>query len=137
MQTRAERAARIRQIYLSLPGTKETLTWGAPHFRVGEKIFGGLDEADGRTSIGFKLELAEAAALVRSDPRVTKAPYVGHKGWVNLDVSEVEDWEQVRKFVETSYRLIAPKRLVASLGGSAATSAQPKPARKPAPRAKR
>jgi len=40
--------AKIRKIYLSLPGTKETMTWGEPHFRVGEKIFAGYGEENGK-----------------------------------------------------------------------------------------
>lgn len=51
---------RIREICLSLPDTKETITWGKPHFRVGEKIFAGCGEEDGRQVIGFKLQMAHA-----------------------------------------------------------------------------
>jgi len=46
---------RFRKICLELPNTKETITWGEPHFRVGEKIFAGYGEKDGHPSIGFKL----------------------------------------------------------------------------------
>ncbi len=35
----------MRKICLSLPDTKETLTWGEPHFRVGDKIFAGAELA--------------------------------------------------------------------------------------------
>ncbi|MEY4508766.1 MAG: hypothetical protein RLZZ450_888 [Pseudomonadota bacterium] len=106
-----DRAGKVREIYLSLPDTKETPTWGSPHFRVGEKIFGGLGEhEDGSTSIGFKLEMEHADALVSSDPRFTRAKYVGHKGWVNMDVSDVSDWDEVRALVRESYRLIAPAK---------------------------
>src|SRR5262245_19847948 len=110
-------AKKVREIYLSLPDTKETLTWGAPHFRVVEKIFGGFGEEDGKTVISFKLEQEHAAAMVASDPRFLRAPYVGHKGWVKMDVSAVEDWEEVRALVQESYRLIAPKRSLAKLVG--------------------
>ena len=34
---------RMREICLALPDTKETMTWGKPHFRVIEKIFAGCD----------------------------------------------------------------------------------------------
>ena len=39
--------AKIRKICLSFPDTKETMTWGKPHFRVGEKIFAGYGEENG------------------------------------------------------------------------------------------
>jgi predicted DNA-binding protein (MmcQ/YjbR family) len=105
---------RMRKICLSLPDTKETPTWGSPHFRVGEKIFAGCGEEKGKGSIGFKLEMAHAAAIV-SRPGFSRAPYVGHKGWVSLDVQSVSDWDEVRELVHESYRLIAPKKSLAKL----------------------
>jgi predicted DNA-binding protein (MmcQ/YjbR family) len=135
MSSGAERARRIRGIYLSLPDTKETPTWGSPHFRVMDKIFGGFNDEGERTSIGFKLEMEHAAAMAASDPRFTRAAYVGHKGWVSMDVTDVEDWEEVRVLVAESYRLIAPKRSLAKLSGpggggaaSASSSAKKTPA---------
>jgi predicted DNA-binding protein (MmcQ/YjbR family) len=106
--------ARIKKICLSLPGTKETITWGKPHFRVGEKIFCGYGEEDGRMVIGFKLERPHADLLTSGkDGRFRRAPYVGHHGWVSMDASRIEDWKQVEGFVRESYRLIAPKKNVA------------------------
>jgi predicted DNA-binding protein (MmcQ/YjbR family) len=103
---------RMRAICLALPDTKETPTWGQPHFRVGEKIFAGLGEGKGVLTVGFKLEMDHADAMVRR-PGFSRAPYVGHKGWVSLDVERLNDWDEVRALVHESYRLIAPKRTVA------------------------
>jgi predicted DNA-binding protein (MmcQ/YjbR family) len=107
---------KMREICLALPDTKETLTWGEPHFRVGEKIFAGCGEEKGRLSIGFKLEMDHADAIVQ-DPRFRRAPYVGHKGWVSMDAGGIRDWREVRSLVLESYRLIAPKRTLAKLEG--------------------
>lgn len=120
MPTAAQRAQKIREIYLSFPDTVETRTWGTPHFRVTDKIFGGLDEEEGKLSIGFKLGMEHAAERVANDPRFGKAPYVGHKGWVNMDVSAAKDWEEIRALVGESYRLIAPKKSLAKLTASGA-----------------
>jgi predicted DNA-binding protein (MmcQ/YjbR family) len=109
--------ARVRRICLSLPDTKETLTWGEPHFRVGEKIFAGYGEEDGRGTVGFKLEMAHADYVVL-DPRFRRAPYVGQHGWVSMDAASVDDWDEVRKLILESYRLIAPKRSLAKLDGA-------------------
>ena len=102
---------RMREICLALPDTKETPTWGKPHFRVGEKIFAGFGEENGRAVIGFKLTMPHAKAIIEN-PRFWPAPYVGHRGWVSMDTTGLEDWEQVRELVLESYRLIAPKRTV-------------------------
>lgn len=121
--------AKMRKICLALPDTKETPTWGQPHFRVGEKIFAGCGEEDGRRVIGFKLE-REHAEVVVHDPRFRPAPYVGKHGWVSMDAENVKDWDEVRELVLESYRLIAPKRSLAKLtppGKAAAPKSAPRP----------
>jgi predicted DNA-binding protein (MmcQ/YjbR family) len=131
----------LREICLSLPDTKETLTWGQPHFRVGEKIFAGCGDEKGRTVIGFKLDMDHADAVIQ-DPRFWRAPYVGHKGWVSMDASRVGNWDEVRLLILESYRLIAPRKTVARLDAGVAAkepaagrSARRKPtSRKPASR---
>lgn len=101
---------RMREICLALPGAHETITWGEPHFRVGDKIFAGCGGEKGVVALGFKLEKEHARALIARDPRYRPAPYVGKHGWVSVDAHDVDDWEAVRAFVEESFRLIAPKR---------------------------
>lgn len=119
----------MRAICLALPETKETLTWGQPHFRVGEKIFAGCGDEKGRAVIGFKLDMDHADAIIQ-DPRFWRAPYVGHKGWVSMDASGVDDWDEVRGLVLESYRLIAPRKTVARMdGGPAPSAARTKTAR--------
>jgi predicted DNA-binding protein (MmcQ/YjbR family) len=108
---------KMREICLSLPHTKETLTWGQPHFRVGEKIFAGCGEENGKTVIGFKLEMEHADAIIQ-DARFRRAPYVGHKGWVSMDANAVKDWDEVRPLILESYGLIAPKKMLAKLAGA-------------------
>ncbi len=100
--------ANLRAICLSLPNTRETLTWGSPHFRVGNKIFCGFGDEKGRLAIGFKLEMDHADAVIQ-DPRFWRAPFVGRYGWVSMGVTPKMNWKQVKAFVEESYRLIAPK----------------------------
>ena len=119
---------RLRAICLALPDTKETPTWGNPHFRVGEKIFAGYGDEDGRALIGFKLTLEHQAAAIDGG-RFFKAKYVGKSGWVSTEADCVRDWDELAGMVLESYRLIAPKRLVATLDGAPAHEA-----RKPAPR---
>ncbi len=110
---------RLRAICLALPDTKETLTWGEPHFRVGDKIFAGCGDEQGRLKIGFKLEKEHAEARVAHDPRFTPAPYVGRHGWVSLDAVRIKNWDEVRALIAESYRLIAPKVSRAKLAGDA------------------
>ena len=105
---------RLREICLALPDTKETLTWGLPHFRVGDKIFAGYGDEDGTPTVGFKLEKPHAEAIV-ADSRFTPSKYVGRHGWVTMDLSDVEDWGHVEDLILESLHLIAPKRTLAKL----------------------
>jgi predicted DNA-binding protein (MmcQ/YjbR family) len=116
--------AKMREICLSLPDTKETITWGQPHFRVGDKIFSGYGAEKGKKVIGFKLEMDHADAMM-DDPRFWRAPYVGHKGWVSMDATLVRHWEEVKLLIHESYRLIAPKKSLAKLADNAGAKAAP------------
>jgi predicted DNA-binding protein (MmcQ/YjbR family) len=123
---RAGVLAKLGPICLALPDTKLTMTWGKPHFRVGDKIFAGCDDGEEDWHIGVKLPMTRAAKLVANDARFSRAAYVGHKGWVNFDAADVDDWDEVRELVTTSYRLIAPKRSLAKLDGAAPKKAPKK-----------
>jgi predicted DNA-binding protein (MmcQ/YjbR family) len=116
---------KIRAICLALPDTKETLSWGSPHFRVGEKIFSGFGEEKGVFTIGFKLEMDHADAVIQ-DPRFWRAPYVGKYGWVSMAVTPKTNWKQVKAFVEESYRLIAPKPKRAAAKSKPRSSSAPR-----------
>ena len=106
--------SKLRKICLDLPDTKLTMTWGAPHFRVANKIFCGSGEEDGVFTIGFKLEKPHAARVLK-DPRFSVAPYVGKHGWVHMKVTRAKDLGEVRRYVEESYELIAPTKSLAKL----------------------
>ena len=72
---------------------------------------------DGRVALECKAAPGDNEALIASDPdRFFMPSYVGPKGWVGLwlDVGPV-DWDEVTELVTDSYRLIAPKTLVAKL----------------------
>jgi predicted DNA-binding protein (MmcQ/YjbR family) len=128
------------------PDTKVTMTWGEPHFRVGDKIFGGWGaHKDGRYSMGAKLDKDKQAALVASDPRFTVAPYVGKHGWVTFTPGDAPELGELEALLLESYRNIASKAQLARLdagGGPAGTKKAkagrpaPKPAKaKPAKKA--
>ncbi len=106
---------RLRTVALALPKTKETLTWGKPHFRVGEKIFCGCGEQHGCAKIGLKMEPAESVQLMKA-PGVVKAPYSRpNDGWVQIDPAEFDDWDEIGRLIVGSFRLIAPKKVAALL----------------------
>jgi hypothetical protein len=72
---------------------------------------------DGLRALNCKVPLGLNADLVELNPARYFIPsYVGPKGWLGLrlDLDEI-DWTEIEQLVTDSYRLIAPKRLVARL----------------------
>jgi hypothetical protein len=113
----AEVLDHLRTICLALPAATEQETWGDPTFRVRDKIFAMRKCGDGRISTWCKAPPGAQEVLVGADPeRYFVPPYVGHRGWIGirLDLADVE-WDDVADLIADSYRLTAPKRLLAQL----------------------
>ena len=107
---------RLRKICLALPEAEEKEAWGDPTFRVRDKILAMEKRGDGRISVWCKAPEGSQMVLVGADPeRFFVPPYVGHKGWVGVRLDRNPDWDEVAAIVRRSYKLIAPKRLAASL----------------------
>lgn len=109
-------ATELRRICCRLPEATEKPFGGhtAPAFRVQDKLFVMVSED--RRSLTMKAAPGVQQMLVASDPDRFFVPrYVGPKGWVGIWVGPGTDWEELGELVEDSYRLIAPKRLVALL----------------------
>ncbi|GLS45399.1 MmcQ/YjbR family DNA-binding protein [Methylobacterium brachythecii] len=107
---------RLRRICLALPEATEKFTFGAPTFRVREKIFAMPRDRDGRLSVWVKAPPHAQEILIGADPdRFFAPPYVGPKGWVGMRLDDGADWAEVEALVTRSFRLIAPKRLAAKL----------------------
>lgn len=112
--------ARLEIIVAELPDAVrvDVEEWGGhPTFRVRGKNFVFSDEAAQHLSL--KLTLAEAEAVIATDPAASPAGYgLGRHGWVALDVpadADDERWAQLREWVRTSYTLVAPRTLARQL----------------------
>ena len=111
---------RLRKVCLALPDTTEKEAWGDPTFRVrGKKMFAQVSNnhhGDGIVAVWFKAPLGFAAARVAEDPkRFYVPPYVGHKGWIGVRLDVKVDWADLASIAEESYRMTAPKQLIARL----------------------
>ena len=105
---------RLRSICLALPEALEKEAWGDPTFRVKDKIFAMQKSGDGRLSVWLKAPPGSQEILVGAAPETFFVPpYVGHKGWIGIRLDAEPDWTEVESLVRRSYRLIAPRRLVA------------------------
>lgn len=111
---------RLRAVCLALPETTEKEAWGAPTFRVREKMFGMFVDnhhGDGRVALWCKAPPGVQAMLVEAAPeRFFVPPYVGHKGWIGVRLDGAVDWEEIADLIGDSYRMTAPARLRAAVG---------------------
>ncbi len=103
---------RLRAVCLALPEAAEKETWGAPTYRVRDKIFAMEKRGEGQVSLLCKAPWGSQMVLVGADPERFFVPaYVGHKGWVGMRLDDAPDWDEVTALIKRSYGLIAPKRL--------------------------
>ena len=136
---KADAYRRVGKICLALPQAVNKPFGGhtTPCYRVGEKIFCGTRQAK-RPGLNLKAAPGVQQALVASDPeRFFVPPYSGPKGWVGVWLDVDQDWDEIAELIEESYRLIAPRKLVAQLDamrGSPETRASATPRRAPSKR---
>jgi predicted DNA-binding protein (MmcQ/YjbR family) len=107
---------KVREFALALPGAVEEHPWGEDVTKVNGKIFVAFGPPAARR-VTLKLEESHSHALSIEGAEPTRYGW-GASGWVTvplradgLSVAVLRDW------VEESYRIVAPKRLVAQLDG--------------------
>jgi hypothetical protein len=111
---------RVRELCLGLPEATEKEAWGRPTFRIrGKKMFAMfMDDhhGDGRLALWLNALPGDQATLVESDPELFFVPpYMGPSGWVGLRLDRKPAWDEVAELIEESYRLAAPRKLIALL----------------------
>ena len=115
----ADRRAQLRRFALSFPRATEDFPWGERVAKVNNKVFVflGPDERKDRRLMTVKLVESHGHAMSVEGAEPTGYG-LGRAGWVNvpLDADEVT-LDLLRDWVEESYRIVAPKRLVAELDG--------------------
>ena len=113
---------RLRARCLSLPEAHEVEAWGAPTFRVRNKLFAMYASPDahhghGRPAAWCKNVAVNQQLLVHAKPsRFFVPPYVGPGGWIGVWLDGRVSWGELDELLRDAYRLAAPKRLAALLG---------------------
>jgi hypothetical protein len=106
---------RLRRICLALPEAAEQRTWDLPTFRVRRKIFAMYVLQDEMPAFWCKAPRGAQTILVNADARrFFVPPYVGPKGWIGVRLDTATDWTEVADLIGRSWRMTAPKKLVAA-----------------------
>jgi len=113
---------RLRALCLGLPETTERLSHGEPTWFVRDKkVFVTYSDNHHDDRLGFWCAAppgAQEVLLEAAPERFFRPPYVGHRGWLDVEV----DWDEVAMLVQDAYRTIAPTRLVAELDARLASA---------------
>lgn len=98
---------------LAYPETTLEAPWDFPLVKVRGKIFCMFDEQNDGLHFTCKLRESHPAAMDRGDIEPTSHG-LGKAGWITLRASHGEsiDAAMLHQWMEESFRLIAPKRLV-------------------------
>ncbi|MBA3524293.1 MAG: MmcQ/YjbR family DNA-binding protein [Geodermatophilaceae bacterium] len=108
----------VRRICLALPEASERVSHGEPTWFVRDrKVFVTMSSGHhGPFGFWCAAPPGEQEAAVASEPeRYFRPPYVGGRGWLGVRLDVEVDWTEIAELVRESYRLVAPKRLVALL----------------------
>jgi predicted DNA-binding protein (MmcQ/YjbR family) len=125
----------LRETGLGYPEVTEDFPWGHRTLKVKGKAFIFLALSSEGLSMSMKLPHSNGAALML--PFAQPTGYgLGKSGWVTATFGprDTPPVEMLRKWLDESYRAVAPKKLVAQLDGAAPKAAPP---RKAAPAAKK
>jgi predicted DNA-binding protein (MmcQ/YjbR family) len=111
----------LRKFGLGFPGAESASPWpGHDDLRVNDKTFAFLSVEGEPFSLSCKLAYTAAAALEL--PYASPTHYgLGKWGWVTLrpDDDQMPSLEQLKEWVEESYRSQAPRKLVKELDARA------------------
>jgi hypothetical protein len=105
----------VRAIALAFPGTQESTSYGTPAFKVAGKLFVRLRE-EGDTVV-VRIDEADRAMRMQADPNAffITDHYVPYP-WLLVRLSAVSR-DDLADLLEESWRLRAPKRLLAAYDG--------------------
>ncbi len=112
---------RLRRLCLALPEAHEVEAWGEPTFRVRNKLFAMHSDSSnhhggGRSAVWCKAAPGNQALMVKAAPdRFFVPPYVGPSGWIGVYLDAGTDWDELSGLLRDSYRMTAPKKLLAML----------------------
>ena len=109
---------RVRKACLQLPETMEKLSHGEPTFFVKKRVFAMCSinhHNDGHIAVVIPAAIGVQAALIEKSPKkFYRPPYVGHAGWVGIELPRVSD-KELAAHIREAWKLIAPEKLHGAL----------------------
>jgi hypothetical protein len=105
---------RVRKACLKLPEATEKLSHGEPTFFVRKRVFAMCSinhHNEGHIAVFIPAAIGVQAALIEQSPKkFYRPPYVGHAGWVGIELPRVSD-KELAAHIREAWKLIAPDKL--------------------------
>jgi hypothetical protein len=109
----------VRAMAMALPGVEAGGSYGTPAYRVAKKLF-ARHHQDGETLV-LRINIFERRFLMEAEPKVFYiTDHYREWPWVLMRLSAATP-ERLRQALEESWRMEAPKRLVAELDARQST----------------
>jgi predicted DNA-binding protein (MmcQ/YjbR family) len=110
----------VREVCLSFPESEEYLSHGSPNFRVRGKTYASYlvnHHGDGKVALWLGSPPGAQEQLVRDEPEYFFVPpYVGHRGWLGVELDKGLDWRRIAGLVREAYEKVAPASLAQQIG---------------------
>jgi predicted DNA-binding protein (MmcQ/YjbR family) len=132
-RTKGDKRERVRRFALGLPDAFEDFPWGELVVKVNGKVFVFLGGDALHPPPGMSVKLSESHDQALDAPGASPTGYgLGRAGWVSLPFGAGSPAAGVLcDWVEESYRIVAPKRVVARLDAARAPTTARRVARAP------
>ncbi len=96
-----------------MPGCSEKLSHGEPTFFVKKRVFAMFSNNhhnDGHIAVMIPAAPGHQEALIQSAPKTYyRPPYVGAKGWVGIDLDQVDD-DELGAHIRDAWEMISKKK---------------------------
>jgi predicted DNA-binding protein (MmcQ/YjbR family) len=109
--------AELQAFALSFPDAAEDFPWGERVVKVNRKVFVFLGPDNRADPLLMTVKLVESHSHALAIEGAEPTGYgLGRAGWVNVPLeAEGVTLELLHDWIEESYRIVAPKRLIAEL----------------------
>jgi hypothetical protein len=111
---------KLREICFALPEVSETKQFGIPVWCAGKRTFAQAYFHKKKLRFGFWVGV-DRQGLLTNDRRYEIPPYMGHNGWIALDVSKDCRRDEIGALALESYRHFALKRMLNKLADDSMT----------------
>ena len=108
--------ALLRKACLAFPDAHEVETWGAPTFRVNNKLFAMYAQSDnhhgeGREGVWVKCTpINQSLMLGANKKKFFYPPYVGPSGWIGVYLDVRVNWKELSGILRDGYDLTVAKK---------------------------